>query len=103
MLKELYFIKICFSPYLAWGALIEAAAALPVVLWQLWECRCCVRRTGMVVAPGKEPLSQTPQTWRLRKAGTFADLKPHCSVLIRCKTQAVGLCCCPTTQQHHEV
>lgn len=52
MLKNLYFIKICFSPYLVWEAVIEAAVALPVLL-QLWECRCCVRRARMVVATGK--------------------------------------------------
>lgn len=103
MLKKLYFIGICFSPPLAWEALIEAAVALPVVFLQLWECRCCVRRAGMVVAPGKEPLSQTPKTLRLREAGTFADLKPHCSVLIRCRPQAVGLPSSPTTQWQHEV
>lgn len=102
MLKNLYFIKICFSPYLAGEALIEAAVASPVLLLQVWECRC-ESRAGMIVAPEKEPLSQTPKTLRLGEAGTFTDLKSHCPVLIRCKTQAVGPPSSPTTLWHHEV
>lgn len=53
------------------------------------------------MAPGTKTLSRTPKTGRPGEAGTFADLKPHCSVFNMLQKPSCGAV--QLSQQQHEV
>lgn len=93
MLKNcIFFFKLCFTQYLVWEALVEAVVAFTV--FSLYLCRCCVRRSGMVLAPGTKTLSQAPKTGRL-------NVFPKASLLSfnTAKTELWGRPALPTSQQ----